>query len=107
MFPARQAVPPCCRSEPKALPSVSDAVSDVHALRRPIDPRDNVLHHRTIKWLVTLPVSIRPIATGRLYHAHRQPDWRSVVAVQIHAAPLSRAFSSTGTQGPQGFPHPR
>jgi hypothetical protein len=46
---------------------VSDAVSDLQALRRPVDPRDNVLHHRTIKWLVTLPVGIRPIATGRRY----------------------------------------
>ena len=66
MLPARQAIPPAAEASPR-LALVSDAVSDLHALRRPIDPRDNVLHHRTIKWLVTLPVGVRPIATGRLY----------------------------------------
>jgi len=36
-------------------------------MRRPIKPGDNVLRHRTIKWLATLPASIRPLRTGQLY----------------------------------------
>jgi hypothetical protein len=66
MLPARKAIPPAAEASPR-LALVSDTVSDWQAIRRPIDRSDNALHHRTIKWLATLPAGIRPIATGRLY----------------------------------------
>lgn len=66
MLPARQALPPAAEASPR-LALVSDAVADLQALRHPVDARDNVLHHRTIKWLVALPVGLRPIATGRRF----------------------------------------
>ncbi len=66
MLQARHAVPAAFEPSP-GLTLVSDSAYDLQALRHPIDPRDNVLHHRTMKWLVTLPVDIRPIETGRRY----------------------------------------
>jgi len=66
MLSARQVIPPAAEASPR-LALVSDAAADLQAVRRLIDPRDNALHHRTIKWLVTLPAGIRPIETGRRY----------------------------------------
>jgi len=66
MLFARKVMVPAAEAPPR-LALVPDTVSDWQAVRRPVDPSDNVLHHRTIKWLATLPADIRPIATGRLY----------------------------------------
>ena len=66
MLPVRKAVPPAAEASPR-LALVSDAASDWQAMRRPIRPGDNVLRHRTIKWLATLPADIHPLRTGRLY----------------------------------------
>jgi len=66
MLPARDALPPAAEASPR-LALVSDSVSDWQAARRAVDPGDDVLQYRTIKWLATLPSGLRPIATGRLY----------------------------------------
>jgi len=66
MFAARKTTTPAAAATPR-LALVSDIATDWQAMRRPVDPANDVLHHRTIKWLVTLPAGIRPVATGRLY----------------------------------------
>ena len=66
MLSARQAVPPTVEANPR-LALVSGTVPDWQAVRRPIDRSDNVLRHRTIRWLATLPAGIRPIRTGLLH----------------------------------------
>jgi len=66
MFLARRTPTPAAAASPR-LALVPDTAPDWQAMRRPVDPANDVLHHRTIKWLVTLPAGIRPVATGRLY----------------------------------------
>ena len=66
MLFARKVIAPAPEARPR-FALVPDTVSDWKAMRRPVDPSDNVLHHRTIKWLATLPADLRPIATGRLH----------------------------------------
>jgi hypothetical protein len=45
----------------------SSATSELHALRRAIDPKESHLRERTFKWLATLPANVRPMATARQY----------------------------------------
>jgi hypothetical protein len=66
MLPVRKVLPPVADASPR-LTLVPDAIADAQALRAPRDPVDDVLHHRTIRWLATLPAGLRPTATGRLY----------------------------------------
>ena len=66
MLSARQAIPPTAEANPR-FALVSGTVSDWQAVRRPVDRSDNVLRHRTIRWLATLPAGIRPIRTGLLH----------------------------------------
>ena len=66
MLSVRKAIPPAAEASPR-LALVSDTISDWRPMRRPINPSDNILRHRTIKWLATLPASLRPLGTGRLY----------------------------------------
>jgi hypothetical protein len=73
MFPARKAVPPAAevsRTAAEVKPRLKlepGTVSDARALRGANDPKDNVLHERTVKWLTKLPAHVRPIATARQY----------------------------------------
>ncbi len=62
---------------PKAFPPTAEVssgdtlesgvVSDWQALRHAIDPNDNIVHNRTVKWLASLPVDVRPMVTGHRY----------------------------------------
>src|SRR5688572_6656523 len=45
----------------------SDRPPDWAELRRPIDDKENNLRRPTIKWLATLPATVRPMATARQY----------------------------------------
>ncbi len=82
---------------------MSGTVSDWQATRRPIDPSDNVLHRRTIKWLATLPAGIRPIATGRLYPriVNRIGDlWSQCEYTRLHF----QSLLIDRREGRKGFP---
>ena len=67
MLSVRKAIPSAAASPRLALVMDTDTDSDWRAMRRPINPGDDDLHHRTIKWLAMLPAGMRPLATGRLY----------------------------------------
>ena len=97
----RKAIPPAAEASPR-LALVSDKVSD-WARRRPTIPTDNVLRHRTIKWLATLPASIRPIATGRLYAriVNRIGDlWSQCEYTRLHF----QSLLIDRREGRKGFP---
>lgn len=38
-----------------------------HPDRQPADPEADTLQDRTFKWIATLPIALRPMATGALY----------------------------------------
>ena len=102
MLQARHAVPAASEASPM-LALVSDSTYDLQALRHPIDPSDNALHQRTMKWLVTLPVDIRPIATGRRYPriVNRISDlWSQCEYTRLHF----QSLLIDRRKGRKGFP---
>jgi hypothetical protein len=102
MLSVRQAIPHTAEASPR-LALVSDTASDWRAMRRPVDPRDNALQRRTIKWLATLPASIRPIQTGRLYPriVNRIGDlWSQCEYTRLHF----QSLLIDRREGREGFP---
>ena len=58
---------PSIATVPQGFSPEPSTISDWHALRRPVDAKENQLRVRTFKWLATLPAHVRPMATARQY----------------------------------------
>jgi hypothetical protein len=78
-------------------------VSDWQAVRHTIDPSDQFVHDRTIKWLVTLPADVRPMITGHQYPriVNRIADlWGHCEYTRLHF----QSLLIDRRKGRQGFP---